>query len=77
MEDVSQKLHLRWTERVVLGKVEYSWEYSAVERCVSRSGDKSLPNERVGFVNGISEYTLGRGAVKETVFVPEAFSSYV
>ena len=77
MEDFSQKLHLGWTERVVLGEVECSWEYSAFERRVFRTIDESLPDEGFGFVNRVSEYTLGWGAIEETVFVPEAFAGYV
>ncbi len=77
MEDVSQELHLGWTERVVLGEVEYSWEYPAFERCLHRSGDKSLPDEWVGLVDGISEYTLRWSGVEETVLMPEAFAGYV
>jgi hypothetical protein len=76
MPDLAEKLHLRWTQRIVFWKGEFGWEDASLVRCLFGSWDVSLPDEHVCIVEGAGEDAFGLRLEDLVGFVAEAFAGY-
>lgn len=71
MPHVSEKLHTRRRERVVLGELEFGGEHAAFEGSAFRSLDQTFPVEEVVFGNGAGGDAIGRVVGQGSVFLEE------